>query len=82
MGYVNLVKNNINYIKNFIVSLVLLFTLGAQIAQAKIETVSINASGTGKTEALAIQAALVQAVSKVNGVQIAASTQSSISEIF
>ena len=48
---------------------------------AKIETVTVNASGTGETETLAIESALVQAVSKVNGAEIAASTKTSISEV-
>ena len=51
------------------------------IVQAKIETITVNASGTGTTEALAIESALVQAVSKVNGAEIAASTKTSISEV-
>ena len=42
---------------------------------------TVNASGTGNSEALAIESALVQAVSKVNGAEIAASTKTSISEI-
>ena len=47
----------------------------------KIETIIINASGTGNSEAQAIESALVQAVSKVNGAEIAAITKTSISEI-
>ena len=47
----------------------------------KIETIIVNASGTGNSEALAIESALVQAVSKVNGAEIAAITKTSISEI-
>ena len=55
-------------------------SLSKFFVQAKIETVTVNASGKGTTEALAIESALVQAVSKVNGAEIAASTKTSISE--
>ena len=58
-----------------------LFLFLSFFIQAKIETVTVNASGTGTTEALAIESALVQAVSKVNGAEIAASTKTSISEV-
>ena len=61
--------------------LVLLFLFNITQSFSKIETITVNASGTGKTEALAIESALVQAVSKVNGAEIAASTKSSISEV-
>ena len=62
----------LNTIKNLTLSL--LFFYLSLFVQAKIETVTVNASGTGKTEALAIESALVQAVSKVNGAEIAAKT--------
>ena len=68
-----------NIIKTLTLSLLLFYL--SLFVQAKIETVTVNASGTGKTEALAIESALVQAVSKVNGAEIAASTKSSISEV-
>ena len=58
-----------------------LFLFLSFFIQAKIETITVNASGTGTTEALAIESALVQAVSKVNGAEIAASTKTSISEV-
>ena len=49
--------------------------------KAKTQVLNINSSGIGETEILAIEAALIQAISKVNGSEIAANTKSSISEI-
>ena len=71
-------KLRLNYKSLLLIILSFLFIVGLH---AKIETITVNASGTGSTEALAIEAALVQAVSQVNGAEIAASTKTSISEI-
>lgn len=71
-------KLQLNYKSLLLIVLSYLFIAGLH---AKIETITVNASGTGSTEALAIESALVQAVSQVNGAEIAASTKTSISEI-
>ncbi len=64
--------------KYFIVVLSFFFFYNAT---AKVEVVNINSSGIGKTQKLAIEAALVQAISQVNGLEIASKTKSIISEI-
>ena len=69
----------LNMVKTLSLSLLLFYL--SLFVQAKIETVTVNASGSGTTEALAIESALVQAVSQVNGGQIAAQTKSSLSEM-
>ena len=71
-------KLQLNYKSLLLIILSFLFIVGLH---AKIETITVNTSGTGSTEALAIEAALVQAVSQVNGAEIAANTKTSISEI-
>ena len=65
-------------VKYFIVVLSFFFFYNAT---AKVEVVNINSSGIGKTQKLAIEAALVQAISQVNGLEIASKTKSIISEI-
>tara|TARA_B100001248_G_scaffold255208_1_gene234636 strand:- start:84 stop:1358 length:1275 start_codon:yes stop_codon:yes gene_type:complete len=71
-------KLQLNYKSLLLIVLSYLFIAGLY---AKTETITVNASGTGNTEALAIESALVQAVSKVNGAEIAAITKSTISEV-
>ena len=80
----NFIKSLYNYNMSLKYKYLLLIILGFLSVKAcanKIETIIVNASGTGNSEALAIESALVQAVSKVNGAEIAAITKTSISEI-
>ena len=48
---------------------------------SKIEIKTVEASGRGTTETLAIESALVEAVSQINGTEIAAKTKTKLSEV-
>jgi hypothetical protein len=57
-----------------------MFVCLPHIAHAKLEIVSVQTEGVGITRAEAISDAVVQAISQVNGAEIAASTMSSVKE--
>ena len=54
--------------------------LGAPSALAKLDVISVAVEGVGVTKAEAVSDALVQAISQVNGAEIAANTMSSLKE--
>ena len=54
--------------------------LGAPSALAKLDVISVAVEGVGVTKAEAVSDGLVQAISQVNGAEIAANTMSSLKE--
>ena len=58
-----------------------LFFLFPSILFSKIEIKTVETSGRGSTETLAIESALVEAVSQINGAEIAARTKTKLSEV-
>ena len=54
--------------------------LGAPSALAKLEVISVAVEGVGATKSEAVSDGLVQAISQVNGAEIAANTMSSLKE--
>ena len=48
---------------------------------SKIEIKTVEVDGRGTTETLAIESALVEAVSQINGTEIAAKTKTKLSEV-
>ncbi len=61
--------------------LILLFFLVPDLAFSKIEIKTVETTGRGTSQSLAIESALVEAVSQINGAEIASKTKTKLSEV-
>jgi hypothetical protein len=66
---------------SLVILLFLIYTPFSSFAAGGVEVVSVQTEGRGKDKRVAIDDALVQAISQVNGVSIASQTQSALAEV-